>query len=84
MRMGYEYKIMLSVTDEEREGLIDFIEQLNSKNVSLARHAPSVTLQQDDDGLYICQFVSSNVWQGLEALREYLAERKLKYRVEEL
>ncbi len=82
--MGYEYKITLSATDEEREGLIDFIEQLKSKNDSLARHAPSVTVQQEDDGLYICQFWSSNVWQGLEALREYLAKRKLRYTVEEL
>ncbi len=82
--MGYEYKITLSATDEEKEGLIDFIEQLQSKNDSLAHHAPSVIVQQDEDGLYVCQYLSSNVWQGLEALRQYLAERKLRYTVEEL
>ena len=82
--MGYEYKIKLSVTDEEKEGLIDFMQQLKSKSDSLTCSTPLLTLHEEDDGLYICQYLSSNVWQGLEALQQFLAERKLKYTVEEL
>ena len=82
--MGYEYKIKLSVTDEEKEGLIDFMQQLKSKSDSLTCSTPLLTVHEEDDGLYICQYLSSNVWQGLEALQQFLAERKLKYTVEEL
>ncbi len=82
--MGYEYKIKVSVTDGEKEGLSDFIQQLKSKSYNLTCSTPLFTMQLEEDGLYICQFLNSNVWQGMESLRQYLAARNLKYRVEEL
>ena len=69
--MGFEFRIMASLAQEQRQHIAQLIAALPQ-----APRAPGAMPDTDvrltDIGLYVCQYLRPEPWHGLEAVRDYL------------
>ena len=98
-KMGYEFLIKVKLTAEERDGLVKLFERkpgLSSistvnagqyfefKKSRLQRQLPDFTIALDEKGIYICQYLTSDVWANLIETKEWLEKQQKDFNVEEL
>lgn len=77
--MGYEYKIIIALTTEEREAVAQLI---LSKRTANKLWDDFVEIERD--GIYVCKNLHPDVWKEFEELHHYLDTLKKTYTVEEL
>jgi hypothetical protein len=77
--MGFEFKIITRLTLEEQEQIKELIPEAKNEEVSYKDE-----LKFDEDGIYICKYRSSNLWEGFEKLKQYLENKTIPYMVEEI
>jgi len=97
--MGYEFKILVELSERERgrialllrrkehfRGEVD-LEHVHffefSTRVQMTR-MPDTSLSFEADGIYVCQYSGSDVWHGLDDLKDELTELGKKIEVLEL
>lgn len=92
--MGYEYKIMTKLTDRqlsEVQGLLmdnntfdnkyefnneiwwEFRQPANSGKM------PNCSVVFQDDGIYICQYLSPYLWESLDNLKDYMENNIVEF-----
>ncbi len=82
--MGFEYKIKIFLSQQVRQELEAFVRRQEPGEDNHSRQLPLHTLQLEEDGLYVCQYLTPHVWKGLELLKKFLNDKNLAYTVEEI
>jgi hypothetical protein len=97
--MGYEFLIRVKLTAEEKDGLIKLFERkpgLSStatanpeqyfefKRSGLQWQLPDFTIAFDENGIYICQYLTTNACANLIDIKEWLEKQEKDFNVEEL
>jgi hypothetical protein len=97
--MGYEFRIRVSLTAEEKKELTEIFNRKSShspdlrvqgnrslelRNSDTQSEMPNTTVEFEEYGIYICQNLSSEVWTDLTNIREWLLNHKKHFEVEEL
>jgi hypothetical protein len=77
--MGFEFKIMTTLSVDNKREIEEIIKKTMDKSIEF-----SDEVHFEDDGIYVCKYRSSNFWEGLESIKEYLDDEKIRYKTEEL
>jgi len=81
--MGFEYKVVIKLNDTNKQGIENIITELQNQTASKDKW-PDAYIKIEEDGIYICQNRISNVFEGLEKIKNYLTGNNLNYTIEEL
>jgi hypothetical protein len=96
--MGFEYKIIVTLTKEHREKIENILERhiLFDKQYSFEnkqywdfRHLdnkekiPDFTIAFEYYGIYVCKYTNPNLWHDLTGLKEYVASNKIDIAIRE-
>jgi hypothetical protein len=97
--MGYEYLIMVRLTATEKQELTTLFKKKSTFSNTITADgeevfefkSPNSTSQMPDtftafqqEGIYVCQNLTSEAWSGLEDLKTYLQAHDKTISVEEL
>lgn len=75
--MGFEYKIKIQLTNEEKEKIKDIIPSKELRSFE-------DEMKFEDDGIYVVKYDRPDLWLRLEVLRDFIEKTKRKYEIEEL
>ncbi len=76
--MGFEYKIKIELTEDEKEEVKNIIPPTTGLNL----YEDDVKLEEN--GIYIVKYDRPDLWLRLEGLKNYLEKTKKEYLIEEL
>lgn len=94
--MGFEFKIIAKLTYRQTaeiqnalfgNSLFNKLELLDGKQFWNFRKPinngklPNLTIAFEEDGIYVCQYESSNLWSNLDKLKEYFENHKITYEI---
>ena len=94
--MGFEYKILAKFTDKEITDIYNILEHHKNfdikyqhqntehfefRNIENQGKISNLFVTFVQDGIYICQNASSNMWTDLEELRTYLNRENIEYEI---
>lgn len=97
--MGFESKIYFSNNAQIQKGIQEILENQKSfyKREILDGHLnlefrenkvpegmPDITAIIEEDGLYICQYVSSKTWVVVNEIISFLKKKNIDFRLEEI
>ncbi|RYZ27994.1 MAG: hypothetical protein EOO10_11015 [Chitinophagaceae bacterium] len=97
--MGYEFKIRVSLTAEEKKQLTEIFHQKSSYSPGLRTQGnrsyefmdsgtqsemPNTIVEFEEYGIYVCQNLSSEVWTDLTNIKEWLLNHQKHFEVEEI
>lgn len=76
--MGFEFKILVQLATDDKEKIARLIRS-NEDNDTFGDE-----VEFEDDGIYVCKYNTSDLWTGLEQLKDFLDKKKIDYIIEEL
>ncbi len=94
--MGYEYKIVTKLTEKQIAEIQDLLVtniifdkkyEFNSKMFWDFRQPenngemPNISIIFENDGIYVCQYSSSYLWNHLGDLKNYIETQKIKFKL---
>jgi hypothetical protein len=94
--MGYEYKIIANFTEKQALEIHHILEQhpqfdkkydfneeenLEFRHLENKDQMPNLTVIFKPDGIYLCEYSCSYLWQGLQDLKNYLEKENIKYTI---
>ncbi len=94
--MGFEYTIKLKLDNRQTNEVNDLLININSFDKKYEFNSktfwdfrlsdnfstiPDTSLTLDNDGIYICQNISSYIWAELEILKSYFEKNYIEYEV---
>ncbi len=92
--MGFEYKIVTKLTDNQAEDIFTLLElnvffdkkyPFDNKEFWDFRHPenkgrmPNITLTIEQDGIYICQNSSPYLWSDLDTLKNFIEQENIEH-----
>lgn len=95
--MGFEYKILVDLTPQQAldlQGILlrqigfsrkpykenDFIEFRHPENDN-PNWMPNLTLLFETDGLYVCNYSITPIWEDLHTIKNYLEQHHLTFHI---
>jgi hypothetical protein len=96
--MGFEYKLTVKLTAKQTEEIQDLLikkiafekkynlggkEYFNFKNAVNNSEMSNITIMFEEDGIYICQYNSANLWTDIGLLKYYMEGNKINYEIME-
>ncbi|WP_103070101.1 hypothetical protein [Aquimarina sediminis] len=94
--MGFEYKIIAEFSEKhicEIQSLLEAKKEFDKKHVfdtimfwdfRLSNNKgkiPNISISFENAGVYICRYDTSNLWENLQDLKEFIAYENIKYTV---
>ncbi len=77
--MGFEYKIAVSLSESDKTEIEDMYKNNDSKKTDF-----SPKIEIEDDGIYVCKYDKPDLWLGLDDLHNFLIEKNLDFKTDEL
>jgi hypothetical protein len=77
--MGFEYKITVSLSESDKTEIEHIYKNIDSKKSDF-----SPEIEIEDDGIYVCKYDKPDLWLGLDDLYDFLIEKKLDFKTDEL
>ena len=95
--MGFEYKIIVDLTPQQSldlQGILlrqigfsrkpylenDYIEFRHQNNLN-PKYMPNLTLLFETDGIYVCNYSITPIWDDLQIIKNYLKKNHFTYRI---
>ncbi len=96
--MGFEYKLKVKLTTKQTEEIQDLLIKniafekkynLEGKAYFYFKKAennsemPNINIMFEEDGIYICQYNSANLWADISLLKNYLEGNNINFEIME-
>ncbi|SIT74122.1 hypothetical protein [Pontibacter indicus] len=97
--MGFESKIYFSNNAQIQKGIQQILENQKSfykkeicdgnlnfefRENKTSEGMPDITAIIEENGLYICQYVTSKTWDGVNEITSFLKKHEIDFRLEEI
>lgn len=96
--MGFEYKLKVKLTSKQTAEIQNLLIEniafkkkynlegkvcLDFKKSENYSEIPNITIMFEEDGIYICQYNSVNLWTDINLLKDYMEGNKINYEIME-